>query len=73
MLETHTGSVETPELAVTDYTGLLAATVNDLVTGLTSPADLVVDSQNNLYVVSTGTNEIFKFAANSGTISRGIA
>ena len=32
-----------------------------------------MDSQNNLYVVSTGTNEIFKFAANSGTISGGIA
>ena len=37
VLETHTGSVETPELAVTDYTGLLAATVSDLVTGLKRP------------------------------------
>ena len=53
---------------------MLAVTItSNFATGFSEPADLVVDGQNNLYVVSYGNNSLYKIAASGGVISGGAA
>ena len=74
MLETREGAINSAVLNLDDYVGTLALTVVDnFATELSEPQDLVVDSQNNLYVVSYGDNSIYKFNASGGAISGGSA
>lgn len=74
VLETREGAINSAVLNLDDYVGTLALTVtSNFVIGLSEPQDLVVDSQNNLYVVSYGDNSIYKFNASGGAISGGSA
>jgi hypothetical protein len=71
-LEMHSGLVNSTALTLDEYMGTLALTVtNNFATGVGTPEDLAIDSQNNLYVVSIDDNTLYKYAASGGAITGG--